>query len=119
MDLLDDLLLDVEPAEEQCLGTVYRASVSFYLTARGFAQTVKLNKLKKLSCPGCKYCGWENDTLSEVNKDWPILGMDKVEDQKLYTLGMCNVTTDWESGIVDGWDLELVEYVPDDNNGEK
>ncbi len=38
-----------------------------------------------------------------------ILNLDQCE-AGLYYLTTCNISTDWETGCVDGWDLKLVPY---------
>ena len=38
-----------------------------------------------------------------------IINWDNMISGRYYSLGMVNVTTDWESGYVDDWDWEAVE----------
>ena len=107
-------LLD-EP-ENPCHGTVYKADVQQCKTQRGFMLSIRLNEMKRLSCKGCgdKCCrGWEDDSLGEIDRDRGVAGMDKVEHGKLYIIKLCNISTDWETGIMDDWDLGLVEYNPE------
>ncbi|MFA7287396.1 MAG: hypothetical protein WC055_00805 [Melioribacteraceae bacterium] len=94
--------------ESQCTGKVYKASVQKFPTTKGFGMSIRLNELKRKSC-SCDKCQCLEDEISESMCDEGIIGLEDVKDGKLYTVGYTNITTDWESGIVDGWDLELIE----------
>jgi len=102
-----------------CKGRIYKANVYMGPTAGGFASIIRFVELKKKSCHGCKYCGPIDSDLQEVNwKDWPIIDIEKAEHGKLYTLEVCNVGYEIESGVIDEWDLKLVEYKGDKNEQE-
>lgn len=60
-----DEFYEREGEPEPCKGLVYRAQESRYLTQKGFAQRIELNKLKRMSCPGCDTCGPMEDFLKE------------------------------------------------------
>lgn len=91
---------------------VYKADVQHCQTVKGVLFSVRLNKVKKLSCPGCAYCGAIEDDLSNIGVDWPIIGIEACEHGKLYTISECNISKDWETGVVDDWDLKVTEYIP-------
>ena len=93
-----------------CQGTIYRADVYQGKTSRGIGFYVRLNEIKKYSCKGCETCGWQNDYLQEVNKDWPILDLENAVHGKLYRLTTVNESKDWETGYVDEFDLKIIEY---------
>lgn len=99
----------------KCSGLVYRADVSFTTTKRGFGKFIRLNKMKRLSCPGCPNCEYLEESLSEFSEDYSVLGIDKVEDGKLYVLSSTNISLDWETGWVDDFDLCLEEYNTEEN----
>lgn len=102
--------MDIEVDKNECKGLVYRARVSeWYWPTIG--KTTRLNLLKRDSCPGCEKCGAMYECLQELNEDWPIVGLDNVENGKKYTIRFCNEQRDWESGIVDDFDIELIEVV--------
>lgn len=108
-----ELLLDaeVEVSKEQCKGVVFKADVQHCRTQRGVLFSIRLNKMKRMSCTGCAYCWWLDEDLSNIDSEyWPIIDIEKAEHGKLYTIEMCNVGRDWESGHVDSWDLKLVPY---------
>jgi hypothetical protein len=102
--------VEAGPKKNPCKGYIYKASVIHSNTSKGLGFSVKLVKSKQLSCPGCSSCGWLDDSLSEVNNEWPILGIEEAENGKLYTIDSCNESRDWESGIIDSFDLKLVPY---------
>lgn len=111
---MTDKLLEVENSSPECNGTVFRANVQMCRTARGIMFSVRLDKLKRKSCPGCEKCGWIDEELSQVDNDNPIIGIESCEHGELYTLTTCNHSTDWETGQVDGWDLKVVPYHEED-----
>ena len=95
---------------DKCKGVIFRADVQNFQTQKGMGFSVRLNKMKRLSCKGCMECGGLESYFGEISNEWPIVGIEKVEHGKLYSLQVVNIEKDFESGIVDGWDLGLVEY---------
>jgi len=100
--------------ESTCKGRVYRADISHCRTKRGFGLFMRFNEVKRLSCPGCddnSCCvGWEDEELDEISwEHWSIIDIEKAEHGKLYRLVQCNMSRDWETGIIDDWDLKLVD----------
>lgn len=113
-NLLEDLkTLDIN---KSCKGIIYKAEVSLFQTKRGIGYTIRLNEAKKLSCPGCSICNFKrgyDSGLSEIDvDDWPIIGIENVKNGKYYTLETINQHRDYETGIIDDWDLALVEVNP-------
>jgi len=96
--------------EHNCRGLIFRADVSCCPTEKGIGFFVRLNLLKTKSCPGCEFCGALYEAMGEVNNEWVPVGIDSVEHGKLYKLEYCNELRDWETGIVDDWDIKLVEF---------
>jgi hypothetical protein len=94
----------------KCKGHVFKAHVSSYSTRRGVYFKTSLIKMKKLSCKGCEHCDWINDVFDEINNDWPLIGIENVINGGLYRIVACNESKDWESGMVDSYDLKLEEY---------
>lgn len=98
--------------KSECKGRYYRCSLTRYLDKRGaYVETMKMVPMRRMSCPGCEECGWIDDELSESYSTYgtsPLFAKEP-EHGKLYTIRATNVSHDWESGIVDGWDLEFVE----------
>jgi len=100
-----------ETDTKTCQGAIFKAQVNHFLTKKeGFGFQVRLIPIKKLSCPGCIKCYWQSDDFSQVSNDWPIIGIDKCENGKLYKVSIYNESRDWETGFVDEWYLYLVEY---------
>jgi hypothetical protein len=96
-----------------CQGKVFKADVGGSPTKRGFGLFIRMNEMKKLSCPGCDQCGWQSDAIQEAMCDWDalgVVGLESVEDGKLYTLAVTNIGYDYESGMVDEYDVEVVAY---------
>ena len=95
---------------QECKGLIYRAYVSNYMTARGFACKFELREMKKLSCSGCNYCGSILDFLSDIHCEDGVQGMDNLEDGRLYRLEICDIYRDWETGYIEDWHLKLVDH---------
>lgn len=101
--------------EKHCQGQVFKANVQNFRTRmNGFEFSVRLVPMKRISCPGCEKCDWQSESFSEVSNDWPIVGIESVEDGKFYIIDVCNESRDWESGQIDAWDLRLIEYIPEE-----
>lgn len=90
-----------------CKGRVYRCRINNYVGNNGeiVAKTSFIPLLRK-SCRSeeCQFCGWQEEDVYNL---FPLCKNPK--HGAMYRLDTTNVTTDWETGIVDGWDLELVE----------
>lgn len=107
----NDLLADLSPRQDKCKGAIYKVDVQHCRTERGILFSVRLNKMKRMSCGGCKDCGAIEDELNEIDPTiWPILDIEKCKHGELYTLEYCNISTDWETGYADSWDLRAAKY---------
>lgn len=98
---------------ESCKGLVFAYRASEFINAKGeFVQTQRMVPRKRLSCKGCSQCTYMMDDLQEhIGCGIPILGMDEAKQDELYSLQVVNVTVDWETNVVDGWDLKFVKYI--------
>jgi hypothetical protein len=106
--------LTVKEDEVECKGLIFRAHINTFINVKGvYVVTKRLTPLKRKSCKGCEKCGWMMDEMQEfIGMEIPI--GDDVEDNKIYQLVVTGVGRDWESGIVDEYDLGFVE-VKDEN----
>lgn len=92
-----------------CNGDIYRASTSWFENSNGdYEYRVKFRHLKRKSCPGCKQCASIKECANEMSES--IIFPLEPKHGSLWKLSITNVSTDWESGVVDDWDVELVEY---------
>lgn len=97
----------VEPAKA-CKGLFYRAQIAMFKTDRGFAQSWRLNKLKRMSCRGCEKCGPLEDDLQEFlsMEEFPELPKGGLVNGSVYTLhGAGHMPSGWYDEV-DYW-LEL------------
>lgn len=99
-------MFELESAETPCTGLVFRAHANHYIDYGGsyvFKQGLKL--LKRKSCK-CQKCQVLLDTFQESvsNCIFPILPI--LVDGNLYGLRVINESRDWETGIIDDYDLE-------------
>lgn len=107
----DELSLFADkPKEKECNGQVFRFRASAYRSSTGdivFKNEFRFQK--KLSCqnPKCQSCqALYEDAIECGYKDISWDGTAK--DGDLFRLEFTNFHTDWESGIVDDWDLDMV-----------
>ncbi len=106
-DILLDMIEEVE--ESDCKGLIYRCRINAYIDSRGtYVYQEKMIPMKKLSCKGCKECGWLKDGLNEfvIDNIYPII--EDPIDGELYTLGITNESRDLKTGIINDWDMEFV-----------
>ena len=99
-----------EPEKTKCLGLFYRGRINSYANARGdYVYKESMTLLKRKSCPGCNNCYFLHDNLREIASEEyrPIIR--NIEDGALYSLQAVNPSRDWETGIIDDWDLEFVK----------
>ena len=97
-----------------CKGRIYRARVSAFIDNRGdYVYRERMVLLKRKSCIGCEECGCLDDMLSEfLSNETPPIIM-HIEDGALYSLRVVNESRDWESGMIDDWDMEFVKIKKD------
>ena len=88
-----------------CKGRIYKARLNVYIDKRGdYIETRRMVLMKSLSCYGCGECGWIDEAMPEINKDWyPII--DGLDDGELYYLDAEASSIDHETGIADGYDF--------------
>lgn len=102
--------LDLTEEKKTCNGLVFKASVNEYITKRGFAKTIRLDKLKRKSCPGCELCGWMDEAVKHSIEYGCLIGFEDVKSGELYTVLVKNVSYNRESGEVDDWELAIVPF---------
>jgi hypothetical protein len=91
-----------------CKGLIFKCKVNNFINSKNeIIFSTRFIPVKKLSCQGCPTCGALMDSLKE-SLIYGILPLTTTsEDGKLYMLGFSNVSTDWETGQVDDFDLEF------------
>ena len=102
----EDLAAAETEIAPDCKGKIYRVRESSFMRANGaIVYQRSYQPLKRKSCPGCPACLWMEDYLQEI--DYKVA--DAGYDGDIVRLVVTNVTHDWESGIVDGYDLEFAK----------
>jgi hypothetical protein len=95
---------DEKPKTDDCKGLIFKCKVNNFLNSKNeIVFSTRFIPMKKLSCQGCPNCG----ALLDSFQDGILPLTTTEEDGKLYRLGFSNVSTDWESGQVDDFDLEF------------
>lgn len=119
--VLDEIFqLETRPIDESiehCKGVFFRGYRSQYFQNDKFELKQGVKLLKRKSCPGCSQCAFILDNLQELSYTEGAIIFPKygIENGKLYSVCVVNESRDWESGVVDSWDLEIME-VKEKNN---
>jgi len=95
-----------------CKGRIYKAEISNYETKKGFAQTVKLNLMKRFSCSGCEMCGWIDGCINmapEIEFDFT-----QFRNGKYYKIDCVITSRDYETGLADDWEWVFREVKRED-----
>jgi hypothetical protein len=93
-----------------CRGRIYRADVQHYVGKReDIVLKLVLRPLLRESCPGCEKCGWLLEQINEFVENDRVIGMESIEKGRKYTFRIANICKDWETGIVEDFDIEAVE----------
>ena len=103
---------------DACKGFVFRCRVSDYMSDCVVTNKVTMRKLKRKSCPGCAKCWPLYDDLIEFVAAGTIQYPENPENGALYTLEYRNISTDWETGYVDDYDLAFV-LMEGEDGGDK
>jgi len=98
---------------KQCKGLIFRGKRNAFISGRGdYVYTERMALLKRKSCKGCERCGYMMEELEEfLSNDYLPIIPTHLENGQLYKLTVTNISKDWETGIVDDWDLEFIKYI--------
>jgi hypothetical protein len=88
---------------------VYRKLTTKWSSSGSVNVKITLKKMKRISGMAWDQLACEIENVGGDAAD-RIINLLNVEDG-LYELHPCNESTDWETGIVDDYDLELIPYV--------
>lgn len=105
-----ELLLEGQSDQkDECKGLFFRVSINdYFVNERSeYTYSTRLRLLKSMSCPGCSQCQWLLDDYGECG-DMPLLP-EGLSNGDIVSLGVTNISHDYETGYVDGYDLKLVK----------
>lgn len=115
---LDALLGDSEDANaEERTQIVVRLRRSYWHDNDGAYQRTSLRYLKRQT----KGFNFFDDDCSMVGAEDvipKIVNLEKCKDG-IYQLAMCNVHKDWETGHVEGWDYQLLQFCPNTQDDQR
>lgn len=103
----------IEP--ETCGGLFYRVAREAWFGSNGdICFRYRFRPLTSKSCIGCYTCEWLLEDFAERLNDYNSGYVDFQLEQyynhgSLVQLKVTNVSTDWETGIVDDYDIDFVE----------
>ena len=102
----------VEP--DTCGGLFYRVVREGWMGSGADVNfRFRFRPLTKMSCTGCDMCNWlleDLDTrLYDYNAGYMDYNFDHLSHGMLVELKVTGVSTDWETGVVDDYDIEFEE----------
>jgi hypothetical protein len=101
--------LKIDTGQPVCKGKIYRVREANFIRKNGsIVSQREYVPMKRLSCPGCSLCDYLESDLRE--NDYQVI--DGGLDGDLVELRVTNISTDWETGYVDGYDLEFAKVKP-------
>lgn len=100
---------DQSHKKDECKGLFFRVGINdYFVNERSeYTYSTRLRLLKSISCPGCSQCQWLLDDYGECGA-MPILP-DDLSNGDVVTLEATNISHDYETGYVDGYDLQFVK----------
>lgn len=99
----------VPPATEKALAVV-RLRTSTWSDRKGVHIRRSLTYLRKL-CRGFNVLEEDVSNLGAEDAVGQITNLEECPDG-IYEVRVCNQSTDWETGYVDGYDLKLIPFLP-------
>lgn len=99
--------------DNECKGLIFKGIINEFITTNKKETKIVLSSgiklLKRKSCSGCIQCGIFYELLSDGTFFDHLIITNPIEKDRLYTLKLTNLSTDYETGITDDFDVELIE----------
>ena len=96
--------------ELDCKGLVYRARVSSFLRRGGeYVDRRGLTLLARKSCRTCGKCFSLSEMFKEYVNDGNYVNTNHLENMGAYRLTITNVIEDYETGLIDHYDIEYIK----------
>ena len=103
--------LTVSDSKQEVDVCVVRITTNYWSDTKGLYSKKSIRFLRRK----CKGFNILEEDISQIGADWVIKdieNLDRVEDG-IYKVVTTNVTRDWESGHIEGYDYRLVKYRED------
>ena len=117
-------LIESDKREEpkECKGLIFRCETTMWRGSDGSVNfKERYCQLARKSCPGCQQCDWLMEDLDQRLYDF--LFADTISrggsNGALYKLEVTNMSTDWETGFVDDYDVGFAPYKEPENVEKK
>lgn len=91
----------------ECWGMIYKLSTSSFMRSGSYVYQEEMRPQKRISCPGCEKCKDLSSTIPDFLASGDPPHINDPRDGEWYYLAVTNETRDWETGQVDGWELEF------------
>lgn len=103
----------MDSKKQNCSGLFFRGYNNLFIHKGRIERKERLRFLSRLSCDGincsariCDYM-WFWDNAREAIANGSGIIIPKIENKALYSVKIINISRDWETGIVDDWDIEF------------
>lgn len=99
--------MTLQEEKSTCKGLFFRAVRNkFYIKEKRIVEHLELRFLKKKSCPGCEKCDFLWYDLQESDES---ISLSHIEQDKIYSPVITNISRDWETGYIEDWEIEFQE----------
>ena len=106
----DDLFNFTIKDKKDCKGQIFKCVVNNHIDTNGsYVQKFTMKMLRRKSCKGCQYCEYLDEYAREEIDNVGEILVDNPQHNALYQLSVVNITTDWETGFADDFDMEFVK----------
>lgn len=117
--LSPNALIRPDIRKEICPGIVFRLSPDQYFFVDSLNRIIwndkmVMRQIKKLSCPGCRHCGYLHEYLNDESKTASITIRPNIERDALYSLQVVDIQRHPENGLVEDWSLAFVKLPPEE-----
>ena len=105
----NQLLTELVTGGEEIHRVVVRITTSFWQSDRGLHKQRSLS-FQKRKCRGHNFVAEDASCASPEDTIRSIVNLDESPDG-WYEIVMTNISRDWESGEIDGYDFKLIPYI--------
>lgn len=105
------------PIPSSCTGQIFKGYRTMFFSKGRIEIRQGIRHLKKKSCNCDKCCG-VLDAVQEATSDGYLIMPDIIENDAFYGVRFINVSTDWETGYVDSYDVSIYKLEPDTTKEE-
>ena len=105
-------MLNITAIEENnlCVGRIYKCKINTFINKKGeVIYQKRMLPQKRMSCGGCEHCSWLLDEIKNFIDEDILTKIQDPIDGQYYRLEIVNQIKDWETGIIDEYEIAFVK----------